>query len=80
MKTLTVELNDSLFELLETLSRKTGSPKRAILERALLLYKKELERQELLKNLVESAEELSKDPQNLKEIKELEGTVTDGID
>ena len=79
MKTYTIRLDDQFFNLLETLSRKTKSPKSLIVKKALLLYKRELEKQELLKNLLESARELAEDPENLKDIEELEGTVTDGL-
>jgi len=80
MKTYTIRLDDQFFELLEELSRKTQSPKSSIVKKALLLYKKELEKRELLKNLLESAKELASDPVNLKDIKELEGLVTDELD
>jgi len=79
LKTYTIRLDDQFFNLLETLSRKTKSPKSLIVKKALLLYKRELEKQELLKNLLESARELAEDPENLKDIEELEGTVTDGL-
>jgi len=79
LKTYTIRLDDQFFNLLETLSRKTKSPKSLIVKEALLLYKRELEKQELLKNLLESARELAEDPENLKDIEELEGTVTDGL-
>lgn len=79
MKTYTIKLDDKFFDLLENLSRKTKSPKSSVVKRALLLYKRELEKQEMLKNLLDAAEELAKDPQNLKEIKELEGTLKDGL-
>jgi len=80
MKTYTIRLDDQFFELLEELSRKTQSPKSSIVKKALLLYKKELEKRELLKNLLESAKELASDPVNLKDIKELEGLATDELD
>ena len=80
MKTYTIRLDDQFSELLEELSRKTQSPKSSIVKKALLLYKKELEKRELLKNLLESAKELASDPVNLKDIKELEGLVTDELD
>ena len=79
MKTYTIRLDDRFFELLEDLSKKTKSPKSLVVKKALLLYKKELEKQEMLQNLIESARELADDPENLKDIKELEGTVTDGL-
>jgi len=79
LKTYTIRLDDQFFNLLETLSRKTKSPKSLIVKEALLLYKRELEKQELLKNLLESARELAEDPENLNDIEELEGTVTDGL-
>ena len=72
MKTYTIRLDDRFFELLENLSIKTKSPKSLIVKKALLLYKRELEKQELLKNLFESARELAEDPKNLKDIEELE--------
>ena len=34
----------------------------------------------MLRRLIESAEELANDPENLKDIAELEGTISDGID
>ncbi len=34
----------------------------------------------MLKNLIEFAEELANDPKNLKDIAELEGTVSNGLD
>ena len=80
MKTYTIRLDDQFFELLEELSRKTQSPKSSIVKKALLLYKKELEKRELLKNLLESAKELANDPVNLKDIKELEELATDELD
>ena len=79
MKTYTIRLDDRFFELLEDLSKKTKSPKSLVVKKALLLYKKELEKQEMLQNLIESARELADDPENLKDIEELEGTVTDGL-
>ena len=79
LRTYTIRLDDQFFELLEDLSRKTKSPKSLIVKKALLLYKRELEKQELLKNLLESARELAEDPENLKDIEELEGTATDGL-
>ncbi len=79
MKTYTIRLDDRFFELLEDLSRKTKSPKSLVVKKALLLYKRELEKQEMLQNLIESARELADDPENLKDIEELEGTVTDGL-
>ena len=79
MKTYTIRLDDQFFELLEDLSKKTKSPKSLVVKKALLLYKKELEKQEMLQNLIESARELADDPENMKDIKELEGTVTDGL-
>ncbi|MEO2069607.1 MAG: ribbon-helix-helix domain-containing protein [Desulfurobacteriaceae bacterium] len=80
MKTYTIRLDDQFFELLENLSKKTKSPKSLIVKKALLLYKRELEKQEMLKDLIESARELAEDPENLKDIRDLEGTVTDGLD
>jgi predicted transcriptional regulator len=80
MKTYTIRMDDYFFNLLEGLARKTKSHKSQVIKRALLLYKRELEREELLKNLVESARELAQDPENLKELKELEGTISDGLD
>lgn len=79
MRTYTIRLDDRFFELLEDLSRKTRSPKSLIVKKALLLYKRELEKQEMLKNLIESARELANDPENLRDIEGLEGTVTDGL-
>ncbi len=79
MKTYTIRLDDRFFELLEDLSKKTKSPKSLVVKKALLLYKRELEKQEMLQNLIESARELADDPENLKDIEELEGTVTDGL-
>ncbi|WP_456457181.1 hypothetical protein [Thermovibrio sp.] len=79
MKTYTIKLDDKFFELLESLSQRTKSPKSSVVKRALLLYKRELEKQEMLKNLLDAAEELAKDPENLREIKELEGTLEDGL-
>lgn len=79
MKTYTIRLDDQFFKLLENLSKKTKSPKSLIVKRALLLYKRELEKQEMLKNLIESAKELAEDMENLKDIEELEGTVADGL-
>ena len=79
MKTYTIRLDDQFFKLLENLSEKTKSPKSLIVKRALLLYKRELEKQEMLKNLIESAKELAVDMENLKDIEELEGTVADGL-
>ena len=79
MKTYTIRLDDQFFKLLENLSEKTKSPKSLIVKRALLLYKRELEKQEMLKNLIESARELAEDMENLKDIEELEGTVADGL-
>ena len=80
MKTYTIRLDDRFSELLEELSRKTRTSRSQIVKRALLLYKEEIERQEMLKNLIESAGELANDPENLKDIAELEETVSDGID
>jgi len=34
----------------------------------------------MLRNLIESAKELAKNPENLKDTTELEGTVSDGLD
>jgi predicted DNA-binding protein len=79
LRTYTIRLDDQFFELLENLSKKTRSPKSLIVKKALLLYKRELEKQEMLKNLIESARELAEDPENLKDIEELEGTVADGL-
>ncbi|TCK02921.1 ribbon-helix-helix domain-containing protein [Phorcysia thermohydrogeniphila] len=79
MKTYTIRLDNQFFELLENLSKKTRSPKSLVVKKALLLYKREIEKQEMLKNLLESAKELAEDPQNLKDIEELEGTISDGI-
>jgi len=76
----TLRLDDKVASLLEELSKKTKIPQSSIIERALLLYKEEVEKEELLKNLISSAEELSKDEENLKEIKELESTIGDGLD
>ena len=73
MRTYTIRLDDQFFELLENLSKKTRSPKSLIVKRALLLYERELERQEMLKNLIESARELAEDPENLRDIEELGG-------
>jgi predicted DNA-binding protein len=72
-------LDDQFFELLEALSKKTKSPKSSIIKKALLLYKKELEKKEMLKNLIESARELSEDSENLKDLRSMEGTIADGI-
>ena len=80
MKTYTIRLDDQFFELLEKLSERTKSPKSLVVKKALLLYKRELDRQEMLKNLLESARELAEDPINLREIEEIEGTIADGID
>jgi len=79
LRTYTIRLDDHFFELLENLSRKTGNPKSLIVKRALLLYKRELEKQEMLKNLIDSARELAEDPENLKDLEELEGTVANGL-
>ena len=80
MRTYTIRLDDQFFELLEKLSERTKSPKSLVVKKALLLYKRELDRQEMLKNLLESARELAEDPINLREIEEIEGTIVDGID
>ena len=79
MKTYTIRLDDQFSKLPENLSRKTKSPKSLIVKKALLLYKRELEEQELLKNLLESAMELTEDPENLKDIEELKETVTNEL-
>jgi predicted DNA-binding protein len=79
LKTYTIRLDNQFFELLENLSKKTRSPKSLVVKKALLLYKREIEKQEMLKNLLESTKELAEDPQNLKDIEELEGTLSDGI-
>lgn len=79
MRTYTIRLDDQFFELLEALSKKTKSPKSSIIKKALLLYKKELEKKEMLKNLIESARELSEDSENLKDLRSMEGTIADGI-
>jgi predicted DNA-binding protein len=79
LKTYTIRLDDQFFELLENLSRRTRSPKSLVVKKALLLYKRELDKREMLKNLLEAARELAEDPVNLREIEELEGTLTDGI-
>lgn len=79
-ETYTLKLDKKVANLLEELSRKMKVSQSSVIERALLLYRKEVEKEELLKNLISSAEELSKDEENLKEIKELEPTVGDGID
>ena len=39
------------------------------------MYKKELEKQEMLKNLIESVKELTEELENLKDIEELKRTV-----
>jgi predicted transcriptional regulator len=78
-ETYTLKLDKKVANLLEELSRKMKVSQSSVIERALLLYRKEVEKEELLKNLISSAEELSKDEENLKEIKELEPTVGDGI-
>ena len=79
MKTYTIRLDEQFFELLENLSKRTKSPKSLVVKKALLLYKRELDKQEMLKSLLESARELAEDPINLREIEEIEGTLTDGI-
>jgi predicted DNA-binding protein len=79
LRTYTIRLDDQFFELLEALSKKTKSPKSSIIKKALLLYKKELEKKEMLKNLIESARELSEDSENLKDLRSMEGTIADGI-
>ena len=79
MRTYTIRLDDQFFELLEELSRKTSASKSSVVKEA-LLYKKELEKEEMLRNLIESAKELASDSGNLKDIAELEGTVSDGLD
>ena len=76
----TIRLDDQFFKLLEELSRKTKASKSSVVKRALLLYKKELEKEEMLRNLIESAKELASNSGNLKDIAELEGTVSDGLD
>jgi len=80
VKTYTLRLDNEFASLLENLSKKTDSPKSTVIKQALLLYQRELERKEFLQNLIESARELSKDKDNLREIRELEETVTDGLD
>ena len=80
MRTYTIRLDDQFFELFEELSRKTRVPKSSVVKEALLLYKKELEKEEMLRNLIESAKELAKNPENLKYTTELEGTISDGLD
>jgi len=80
LRTYTIRLDDQFFKLLEELSRKTKASKSSVVKRALLLYKKELEKEEMLRNLIESAKELANDSGNLKDIAELEGTVSDGLD
>jgi predicted DNA-binding protein len=79
LRTYTIRLDDQFYKLLENLSKKTRSPKSLVVKKALLLYKRELEKQEMLKNLIESARELAEDPENLKDIEELEGTIADGL-
>jgi len=79
LKTYTIRLDNQFSELLENLSKKTQSPKSLVVKKAFLLYKRKIEKQEMLKNLLESAKELAEDPQNLKDIEELEGTLSDGI-
>jgi len=80
VKTYTLRLDNEFASLLENLSNKMCSPKSTVIKQALLLYQKELEKRELLQNLIESARELSKDKSNLQEIRELEETVYDGLD
>jgi predicted DNA-binding protein len=80
VKTYTLRLDNEFASLLENLSKKTSSPKSTVIKQALLLYQKELEKRELLQDLIESARELSKDKDNLQEIRELEETVYDGLD
>jgi predicted DNA-binding protein len=79
LKTYTIRLDNHFSELLENLSKKTRGPKSLVVKKAFLLYKRKIEKQEMLKNLLESAKELAEDPQNLKDIEELEGTLSDGI-
>ena len=79
MKTFTIRLDEQFYELLESLSKETRRPKSLVVKEALLTYKRELERRKLLKDLVESARELARDPVNLKELEELEEVVADGL-
>jgi predicted DNA-binding protein len=65
VRTYTLRLDNEFASLLESLSKKTDSPKSTVIKQALLLYQRELERKELLQNLIESARELSKDKDNL---------------
>jgi predicted DNA-binding protein len=74
VKTYTIRLDEQFYELLEDLSKRKKSPKSLIVKEALLIYKRELEKQELLENLIDSAKELAEDLENLRELEELEGT------
>jgi predicted DNA-binding protein len=74
VKTYTIRLDEQFYELLEDLSKRKKSPKSSIVKEALLIYKRELEKQELLENLIDSAKELAEDLENLRELEELEGT------
>jgi predicted DNA-binding protein len=65
LKTFTVRLDEQFYKLLESLSQKTNKPKSNVVKEALLTYRRELEKQELLRNLVESAKELAKELEEL---------------
>ena len=65
MKTFTVRLDEQFYKLLESLSQKTNKPKSNVVKEALLTYGRELEKQELLRNLVKSAKELAKELEEL---------------
>ncbi|WP_163327662.1 ribbon-helix-helix protein, CopG family [Desulfurobacterium thermolithotrophum] len=79
MKVFTIKLDEEFDRVLTELSRKTRKKKSQVIREALLEYQEKLRRKELIGRMVRAAKRIKEDPEAMKDIKELEGTVGDGL-
>jgi len=79
MKVFTMKVDEEFDRVLTDLSKKTKKKKSQLLREALLEYQEKLRKKELVERMVKAAERIKKDHNALKDIKELEGTIGDGL-
>ncbi len=79
MKVFTIKLDKEFDRLLTELSRKTRKKKSQLIREALLEYQEKLRRKELIERMVKTAERIKEDQEAIKDIRELEGTISDGL-
>ncbi|NPA58643.1 MAG: DNA-binding protein [Aquificae bacterium] len=72
MKTITLKTEEKFFEYLTSLSKQLGKPKSEIIKEAVIEYGEKLRKEKIHKKMEKLAQQLSKDKNYLKEIKEID--------